>query len=125
MNVLDKAKIYLNLIARKRGKVFNDYVEGACYRYGGWAHGQIRNVGMNKNGECVGMNGKPVFEEFKMKSGHVAIYKLVYHKYYNDPSDMTEEARYQFLGYKGKKKIKDCTLNEYIQIYCSPLKKEE
>ena len=121
MKLLDdvkvKLKVWTYLRKRKAGKITVEHTEKACYRYGGWIHGQICQVGKNKKGELVNRKGKPVIERLKMQSGHVGVYKLVYHKYYSNVPDMTEEARYQLLGYEGLVAINDCSIKDFLRVY--------
>jgi hypothetical protein len=123
--VRGRLKVWMYLRKRRAGMVTVEHTESACYRYGGWAHGQVCQVGTNNKGELVNRTGNPVFEKFKMQSGHVAIYKLVHHKYFSNVPDMTEKAEYQLIGYEGVKEINKCSVSEFLEIYCKEVKDNE
>jgi len=65
----------------------------------------------------IGHNPKGKIEEIKMKSGKVAIAKLISYKRFRDPDDMIEESYWHITGYKGEKKIKEMTFKEFIKLY--------
>lgn len=65
----------------------------------------------------LGYNPKGKIEETKMQSGKVGIYELVDYELYSDPSDMIKKSFWHFIGYKGIKPIKECTFNEFLELY--------
>jgi hypothetical protein len=57
-------------------------------------------------------------KELEMKSGRIGLYRCKEYKLYRDPEDMIEFSQWDFIGYKGLKKIKDCNFHEFLKIYC-------
>jgi hypothetical protein len=53
--------------------------------------------------------------EFKMQSGKTGIYKCL--DLYGLDSHSSKNIKFDFVGYKGEKKIRDCTFEEYLNIY--------
>ncbi|WP_437261243.1 hypothetical protein [Bacillus thuringiensis] len=50
-------------------------------------------------------------------SKKTGVFKLVDYRFHSDPDDMVQEAWYEFLGYEEDKLMKDCTFEEFVQIY--------
>jgi len=80
-----------------------------------------RGCGFYITTELLGYNPIGEIKEFEMKSGKTALYELLSYKTFRDPSDMIEESRWHFVGYKNEKAIKDCTFIEFLNMY--PIKK--
>jgi hypothetical protein len=56
-------------------------------------------------------------KELEMKSGKIGIYELIDYKTFWDPKDMIEKSYWHFIGYKNVKPIKECSFNEFLQLY--------
>ena len=65
----------------------------------------------------LGIGGNPLGrkEDVPMQSGRTALAELVRYEAYNDPDDMIKESFWHISGYKGEKKFKDMSFDEYLK----------
>lgn len=100
--IIKHFRIWRELTQRKKGKKFNDRQKGCGYYF------------------TVGLLGHtPIgrIEEVQMQSGKTGLYELIDFQLHRDPDDMIKSSQWMFVGYKGYKKITDCTLEEFLTIY--------
>ena len=65
----------------------------------------------------LGANPIGIKEEWKMKSGKVALVELIEYDTFRDPSDMIKESRWHQSGYKGEKPFKEMKFEEYLELF--------
>jgi hypothetical protein len=68
-------------------------------------------------------NPKGRTEEFQLNNNEIGIYELLDYATYRDPWDMIEYSKWHLQGYKTKKLIKDCTFEEFVDIYGKAIRK--
>ena len=96
--------IWRSYCSVKRGELISNYTKGAGYYI-----------------PCgiIGVNPVGRIEEWKMRSGKTARYKLLSYETFSNPSDMIKSSEWAFLGYVGEKPVIAYSFDEYLDM-CKP-----
>ena len=101
MLILCNIKSYWYWLRKRKGIQFKDFKRGCGF----YVPSGVFRAKVNRHMEIHSQQNK------------VRIFYMFSYKMCLDPNDMVEHAYYDFIGYKGEKSIRDCTFNEYMNIY--------